>query len=217
MRPAYACEAGGARPQISTASVLKCGFVQQEVAGSGPTRVENALRPMPSASASVPASWEEPNGSPNMNAPRAAPTSGSRFTTAPATSGATRACPYAYSANGSSEPNTARARKPHSSGPGATAAGTPSAKAANGSTTIVPASICTTVTATGSRPVRTAGCATTYAAAATAEANISASPASEAPPPAPATRPTPATAIIEPAQDCGVELERPRAAAISAT
>src|SRR5690349_18852187 len=111
----------------------------------------------------------------------------------------------------------ASATKPQSAGPGATPAGTPSANAANGSVTKAPATICTTVTATGSRPASTPGCATTYAADASAAANMSTSPFSDDAPPAPATRPTPAIATAQPSHDCGVELDRPHAAAISAT
>src|SRR4051794_36558494 len=107
--------------------------------------------------------------------------------------------------------------KPHRAGPGTVGEGMPSAKAANGSVTAAPAAICTTVTATGSRPASTRGWATMYAADATAAANISASPERDEGPPAPATRPTPAIATTQPAHDWGVELDRPRPAAISAT
>src|SRR3954447_14272754 len=107
--------------------------------------------------------------------------------------------------------------KPHSAGPATARAGMPSANAATGRVTTAPASICTTVTATGSRPARTPGCATTYAADATADANISASPLRDDPPPDRATRPTPAIATTQPTHDCDVDADRPRAVAMRAT
>jgi hypothetical protein len=93
----------------------------------------------------------------------------------------------------------------------------PSKTAANGSVAAAPAPICTAVTATGSRPASRRGCATTYAAEASAEASIRPSPNSESSPPDPATSPTPAIARVKPTHDCGVALDRPRPAAMSAT
>jgi hypothetical protein len=52
-----------------------------------------SVRPITRAAA--PASCRDPNGSSKMNAPTVAATSGSMFTNAPATSGTTRAWPYA--------------------------------------------------------------------------------------------------------------------------
>src|SRR3954451_14597202 len=100
---------------------------------------------------------------------------------------------------------TASPRKPQRAGPTVGA----EMPWANGSVTNAPAAICTTVTATGSRPASRRGCATTYAADASADANISASPDSDEPPPEPATRPTPAIAITQPIHDWEVDAELP--------
>jgi hypothetical protein len=48
---------------------------------------------MPATMAAPPAAWVSPAGSPNATTPITAPTSGSRFRKAPATSAETRLCP----------------------------------------------------------------------------------------------------------------------------
>ena len=66
---------------------------------------------MPATMATPPAICARPTGSPNTTAPAMAPTSGSRFRNAPATSADTRLCPSANKVNGSSVPNPAVTRE----------------------------------------------------------------------------------------------------------
>ncbi len=112
---------------------------------------------MPPSTASAPSTWAIPAGSPNRTNPADAPTSGSRLRNAPATSGATRAWPYASSVNGRSVPPT-MSPATASTGPTAVGAATgPSKTSANGSATSPPAANCTAVTAIGSRPASSRG------------------------------------------------------------
>jgi len=63
---------------------------------------------MPPTIAAPPASWAGPSGSPNTTMPAIAPTSGSRFRNAPATSADTLLCASANSAVGATVPATTR-------------------------------------------------------------------------------------------------------------
>ena len=66
------------------------------------------LRAIPVRMAAAPMAWGAPTGSPNTSAPAAAPTSGSRFTKAPASSAGTRAWPWANRVLAPSVPRRAR-------------------------------------------------------------------------------------------------------------
>jgi len=158
-----------------------------------------------------------PTTSWNATAPVAAPTSGSRFTNAPATSGDTRVWPHANSQNASAVPVSASSTTASTGVAETGAAGTPPS-AANGSENTPPAASCTAVTAPASRPASSRGCATMNAAEPETEASTSRSPVSDVPaPPPPATRPTPASATSEPTHAAAVAVPRPSAAAIIAT
>jgi hypothetical protein len=173
---------------------------------------------MPARMATPPAAWAMPTGSPKTTAPAAAPTSGSRFTNAPATSAETRACPYAKSVNGASVPSSASpavASKPPA--PPA-AAGMPSVTAATGRAASAAARNWTALTATGSRPGSRRACATVNEAESITDASTRPSPVKVAPPPPPAaTSATPANDTVKPVQAAGCAARRCRTAATTAT
>ena len=86
-----------------------------------------------------PSIWVVPTASWNATAPVAAPTSGSRFTNAPATSAGTRVCAHANSENASAVPTSASASTATTGVTVAGTAGTPSKRIANGSVATPPA------------------------------------------------------------------------------
>ena len=180
------------------------------------------LRPMPATIARPPAICPGPTGSPNATAPAMAPTSGSRFRKAPATSADTRLCPKANRVNGTSVPAVASAttastapRPPWPAG----VTGAPSVTMAKASAPIVAPRNCTAVTATGSRPVSSRPWATVTAADRSREISTRPSPGRVAPPPPPptVTRPTPASDTMNPAQATGGATARCQTAAMTAT
>jgi len=159
-----------------------------------------------------------PTGSPKTTAPAAAPTSGSRFTNAPALSAETRACPYAKSVDGASVPTSASpavaSRVPAPPAVG----GVPSVTTATGRVASAAMRNCTAVTATGSRPGSRRACATVNEAERTSDARTRPSPLKVAPPPPPAaTRPTPTNDTAKPVQATGRATLRCRTAAMTAT
>lgn len=159
-----------------------------------------------------------PTGSPKTTAPAAAPTSGSRFTNAPATSAETRACPYAKSVNGASVPSSASPAVATKLPAPPTAAGMPSVTAATGRAASAAAMSCTAVTATGSRPGSRRVCATVNKAESITDASTRPSPVRVAPPPPPAaTSATPASDTAKPIQATGRAIRRCRTAATTAT
>ena len=102
-------------------------------------------------------------------------------------------------------------------GPPATGGG-PSVSAATGRAATAAARNCTADTATGSRPSRSRGWATTNAAESPSDARTRPSPDRLAPPPPPAaTRATPPNDTANPVQAAGGPSRRSRAAAMSAT
>jgi hypothetical protein len=173
---------------------------------------------MPARIAAPPSSCVGPTTSWNTTAPVTAPTSGSRFTNAPATSAGTRVCAHAKSENASAVPTSASAITATIGVAVVGAAGTPSNAMANGSAASPPPASWTAVTAPASRPWSSRGWTTMNPAEPLTEARTSRSPASDVPaPPPPATRPTPPSATSEPAQVSTVAAPRPSAAAITAT
>ncbi len=88
---------------------------------------------MPARIAAPPAICSGPKTSWNATAPVSAPTSGSRFTNAPASSADTRACAQAKSQNATSVPSSARPATAATMPAPAGAAGVPSAISATGS------------------------------------------------------------------------------------
>jgi hypothetical protein len=174
--------------------------------------------------AAAPTAWWTPTASPNTTAPAAAPTSGSRFTKAPAVSAATRAWPQANRVLAASVPSRARPAVAARAAPGppgqapATGGGWPSVTTATGRAARAAARNCTADTATGSRPSRRRAWATTNAAEIPSEARTSPSPDRAAPPAPPAaTRATPADDTPNPVQAAGGPSRRSLAAAMAAT
>jgi hypothetical protein len=168
--------------------------------------------------------WEAPTGSPNTTAPAAAPTSGSRFTKAPASSAGTRAWPEANRVLALSVPRRARpavaaSATPGPPGPGpARGGGGPSVTTATGRAARAAARNCTADTAAGSRPWRRRAWATVNEAESPSEARTRALPDRVAPPlPPAATRATPANDTANPVQAAGGPGRRSRAAARRAT
>jgi hypothetical protein len=151
-----------------------------------------------------------------------APTSGSRFRNAPATSAGTRLCPCANSVNGASVPASASAATA-STGPAPKAppgtAGAPSDTAAKTSAPSAAPRNCTAVTATGSRPASSRTCATVNVADSSTETSTSPSPPTLAPPPPPPAviTPTPPSEIAKPSQASGRATARCHTAAMTAT
>ena len=174
---------------------------------------------MPARIAVPPSICTAPNASWNATAPVAAPTSGSRFTNAPASSGATRACPQANSANGSSVPGEREQQRRRRTGSGRGRRGGHAARArANGSETSAPAASCTAVTATGVAPGEQPRLGDDEGRRAGDRGSTSSvAGRRRAAPPPPATRPTPASASAKPSQAARPLAPRPSAAAISAT
>jgi len=153
------------------------------------------LSAIPTRTATAPASWPAAALSPSTSQPPAAPTTGSRFTNAPASSAGTRACANANSQNGSSVPPIASAATAAAGIVAAGPDGAPSATTAIGAANRAPAANCTAVTAAASRPASSAGWSTMKAADTATEASTRRSPTAVAPPPpACATSAMPASA-----------------------
>jgi hypothetical protein len=167
---------------------------------------------MPDRIAAPPAACAGPNASPNATVPASEPTSGSRFTNAPASAAGTRACAHVNSQNAASVPRIPRPATA-ATGPGAVgAAGTPSHASATSSDISAALPSWTAVTAAASRPASSRGWITMNAADPTADASTSASPASDVPaPPAPATKPTPPSPASAPSQASGPPEPHPAA------
>jgi hypothetical protein len=174
---------------------------------------------MPAAIATPPTSCIGPTGLANKTAPVIAPTSGSRFTNAPATSAGTLLCPKANNEVGSTVPSTMS--PPTASiavALGEPTAGRLSVSRASGSVAAAAAISCTAVVAIGSCPRSTLACETVKPAEASWEARTRPSPASVEPAPWPAVmKPTPASDNANPAQASGRATLCPSTAASSAT
>ena len=165
-----------------------------------------------------PPSWGPPTASWKTAAPVTAPTSGSRFTNAPATSAGTRVCAQANRLNAIAVPVSASATSATTGVAPVGAAGAPSTTIANGSTAMPAEASWTAVTAPASRPASSRGWATMKPAEPVTEASTRRSPLSDVPvPPPPATRPTPASASSEPIHAVAAAVPRPSAAAMTAT
>ena len=173
---------------------------------------------IPASTAATPRIWPVAAGSPRTSQPAAAPTTGSRFTNAPASSAGTRAWPNANSQNGSGVPASARAASA-SAGNGAPGpCGIPSARTATGSATSAPPANWTAVSAAASRPASSRGWSAMNAADRSTEPSTSRSPGAVAPPPAaPATKAIPTSATPYPAQMRGRVALSPSPAASTAT
>jgi hypothetical protein len=187
-------------------------------AGRPRVRRGSVASAIPTSTTAAPSSCSAPAGSPSSVQPSAAPTTGSRLTNEPASSGRTCACPRANSQNGSGVPAPARAMNAASAGICAGAAGAPSVSAAIGAASAAAAANCTAVTAAGSRPARIRGWTEISSAESAAEASTRASPAMLAPPPeARETSATPQSASSWPAHACRPGAGAPPASASSET
>jgi hypothetical protein len=150
--------------------------------------------------------------------PASEPTSGSRFTNAPASSAGTFVCAHVNSQNATSVPSSASPATAATGAGAVGAAGAPSATSATGSETSAAPPSWTAVTPAASRPASRRGWITMNAADPTTDPSTSASPASDVPaPPAPATRPTPPSATSAPSQAAGPAVPLPAAALRIAT
>ena len=174
---------------------------------------------MPARMARPPATCTSPTGLPNATTPAMAPTSGSRFRKAPATSADTRLWPNANSVNGASVPARASATTASTTPAPAGTAGTPSVNTAIGSEPATAPRNCTAVTATGSRPASSRPCATVTVADRSSDTSTRPSPAMVAPPPPPpvVTSPTPPSETAKPNHATGRATARYQTAAMIAT
>jgi hypothetical protein len=136
---------------------------------------------MPARIAAPPAACAGPNASWNATVPASEPTSGSRFTNAPASSADTRVCAHVNSQNATSVPSSASPTTAATGAGAAGAAGIPSATSATGSDNSAAAPSWTAVTPAASRPASRRGWITMNAADPATDASTSASPASDVP------------------------------------
>ena len=156
--------------------------------------------------------------SPSASQPVAAPTTGSRFRKAPASSADTRAWPKAKSQNGSGVPATASATSAMAEVGPAGPCGSPSVSSDAGKATSAPPANWTAVTAAASRPASNRGWTTMKPADTTADPRTIRSPWVLAPPPAdPATSAMPTSATAYPAHVSGRVAVCPSPAPIRAT
>jgi hypothetical protein len=186
--------------------------------GRPPPRIASTLlRPMPARIATPPASCTGPSGLAKSTVPAMAPTSGSRFRKAPATSADTRVCANVNNVVGPTVPATISAAvastTPGRAGPPCR----PPVTSITGSVTTAAAMSCRPVTATGSRSRSSRACDTVKAAEASCPASTRPSPPRLAPSPLPtAMTATPASDMAKPTHAAGRATLCPQTAASSA-